>query len=151
MRIASTALSMTAVLALSTPVFAQGEGGAKDGQAAFNNACRTCHTVDKGDNRLGPSLAGIVGKKSGSVEGWSYSSALAGGKITWDEATLDKFIENPEAVAPGNNMKPFGGIADAEQRKLIVGYLAQSGGGAEKPAGGEQKPAAPAPAPAPAQ
>ncbi len=149
MRIASTVLSVTAVLALSTPVFAQGEGGAKDGQAAFNNACRTCHTVEQGDNRQGPNLSGIVGKKSGSVEGWSYSSALAGGKITWDEATLDKFIENPEAVAPGNNMKPFGGIADAEQRKLIVSYLAQggSGGGGGKPAGGEQKPAEPAPAP----
>jgi cytochrome c len=146
MRAVTSALFMSAILAAPS-AWAQDEGGAKDGQAAFNNACRTCHTVKEGDNRQGPNLAGIVGKKSGQVEGWSYSGALADGRITWDEATLDKFIENPEAVAPGNNMKPFGGIAEAEQRKLIVSYLAeQSGGGADAaPAADAEKPAEAAP------
>lgn len=100
-----------------------------DGETAYNNACRTCHSMKPGDNRLGPSLSGIVGAKSGSQEGFAYSSALKGGQITWDEATLDKFIANPDGVAAGNNMKPFTGISDAAQRATIIGYL-KSGGGA---------------------
>jgi cytochrome c len=145
MRAVTSALFISAILAAPS-AWAQDEGGAKDGQAAFNNACRTCHVVEKGDNRQGPSLHGVVGAKSGQVEGWGYSSALADGKITWDEATLDKFIENPDSVAPGNNMKPFGGIADAEQRKLIVSYLAEQSGGADAaPAAEGEKPAEAAP------
>lgn len=96
---------------------------AADGQTKFNNSCRTCHTMKEGDNRLGPNLAGIIGRKSGAAQGYSYSSALAGGKITWDEATLDKFIANPEAVAPGNNMKPYTGMTDAGERKAIIDFL----------------------------
>lgn len=101
----------------------------EDGQLLFNNACRTCHTVNEGDNRLGPSLHGVVGRKSGAVEGANYSSALAGGRITWDPQTLDKFLQDPASVAPGTTMKPFGGIASAEERASIIAYLETSGGG----------------------
>lgn len=94
-----------------------------DGQTAFNNACRTCHTVKPGDNRLGPSLHGVVGNKSGSSEGFGYSTSLAGGKLTWDEKTLDAFLADPERVAPGNNMKPFTNISSADDRKLIIDFL----------------------------
>lgn len=94
-----------------------------DGETAFNNACRTCHTTRAGDNRLGPHLAGIVGRKAGSVDDYSYSAAMKGAGLTWDAATLDTFIAKPDAVVQGNNMKPYPGIDDAAQRKAIVEFL----------------------------
>ena len=94
------------------------------GQAAFNNHCRTCHTVKEGDNRLGPSLHGISGKKAGASSGYpTYSNALKNSGVVWNEATLERFIADPEGVIPNNNMKPFKGIPDASVRKAIVDYL----------------------------
>jgi cytochrome c len=94
------------------------------GQAAFNNHCRTCHTVKEGDNRLGPSLHGIVGAKAGANSAYpNYSQAMKTAGVTWDEATLDRFIADPEAVIPNNNMKPFKGIPDAAVRKAIVAHM----------------------------
>lgn len=111
-----------AVLALATvPAAAEQEEG--DGKVAFNNACRTCHSFKEGDNRLGPSLHGIVGRKAGSIDGFAFSSAMKNSGITWDEANLDKFIANPDNVVHGNAMKPFGGISDASERAKIVSYL----------------------------
>jgi len=91
---------------------------------AFNNHCRTCHSVKEGDNRLGPSLHNIYGAKAGSSPGYAnYSQGLKSSGITWDEATLDKFIENPDQVVPNNNMKPYKGIGDQELRKQIIDFL----------------------------
>ena len=106
----------------SAPALAQ-----DNGQAAFNNACRTCHTMKKGDNRLGPSLAGVFGRKAGSLSGYIYSSSMRQSGITWDAASLDRFIADPDLVVHGNNMKPFGGLRDAAQRRAIVEFL-KSGG-----------------------
>jgi cytochrome c len=118
----ATVFSTLALLASFAPALAAEEQG-DDGQVAYNNACRTCHSFKEGDNRLGPTLHGIVGRKAGSVEGFAFSSAMKSSGITWDEANLDKFIANPEAVVNGNGMKPFGGVADAGERKKIVDYL----------------------------
>jgi cytochrome c len=100
-----------------------------DGQLAFNNACRTCHTLRDGDNRLGPNLHKIVGRKAGSAPGYGYSSAMKGADLVWDKATLDRFIANPDQVVPGHNMKPYGGIASTEERARIVAYLDASSAG----------------------
>jgi cytochrome c len=94
-----------------------------DNKMAFNNACRTCHSFKEGDNRLGPSLHGVVGRKAGSAEGFAFSPAMKSSGITWDEQTLDKFIANPDQVVSGNGMKPYTGITDAKQRSEIVAYL----------------------------
>lgn len=94
-----------------------------DGQTAFNNSCRTCHTMKEGDNRQGPNLAGIVGRKAGSLPDYNYSSSMKQSGITWDEANLDQFIANPDQVVRGNSMKPYGGITDAAQRKTIIEFL----------------------------
>ncbi|WP_409562838.1 c-type cytochrome [Hyphomicrobium sp. MC8b] len=93
------------------------------GPEAFNNNCRTCHSWKEGDNRLGPTLHGIIGRKAGTAEGFNYSNAMKSSGITWDEATLDKFITNPNAVVPNNNMKPFSGVGDAATRKQIIDFL----------------------------
>jgi cytochrome c len=102
---------------------ARAESETSDGKLAFNNACRTCHSFKPGDNRLGPTLHGVVGRKAGSVEGYQFSSAMQQSSIVWDEANLDAFIEDPNKVVHGNAMKPYGGIDDPAQRQEIVGYL----------------------------
>lgn len=125
----TAAMLMSAMFLGAAVALAQDKAAERDdGQASYNNACRTCHSTKAGDNRLGPSLAGIVGQKSGSQAGFSYSAALKDGSITWDDKTLDAFIANPEAVAPGNNMKPYTGMTDAAERAKIVAFL-KSGGG----------------------
>ena len=95
------------------------------GQLAFNNACRTCHMVREGDNRLGPNLHRVVGRKAGSLPDYAFSSAMKEAGFVWDEEKLDRFIANPDEVVPGNNMKPYGGLASSEDRKKIIAFLAQ--------------------------
>jgi cytochrome c len=118
-------------LAAALMLFAVADVGhaQEEGQVEFNNHCRTCHSVQEGDHRLGPSLHNIMGQEAGTQEGAAYSSAMQASSVVWDEETLDRFIENPDAVVPGNNMTPYSGIAEADVRAAIVGYLqAQSGG-----------------------
>jgi cytochrome c len=79
----------------------------------------------EGGNRLGPSLYGIVGKKAGTVAGFAYSDSLKNSGITWDEATLDKWIADPESVVSNNKMKPYTGMTDASARATIITFLKQ--------------------------
>ena len=117
------ALSFAAFMAISADALGQdtaGQSAAADNQLVFNNVCRTCHTLKEGDNRLGPNLHKIIGRKAGSVEGYGYSSAMKDAGLTWDKATLDRFIANPDQVVPGNKMKPYGGLTSAEERAKII-------------------------------
>ncbi|MGH6917532.1 MAG: c-type cytochrome [Geminicoccaceae bacterium] len=117
-------LPLAAALALlSGAALAQDDGAAREAQLAFNNHCRTCHVTDEGDNRLGPSLHGIIGREAGSTPGFAYSAAMANADIVWDEATLDRFIANPDAVVSGHSMKPYTGITDAGERARIIAFL----------------------------
>jgi cytochrome c len=115
-----------AMLAISQSARAQDAAGNADGQLAFNNACRTCHTLREGDNRLGPNLHKIVGRKAGALPNYAYSSAMKAADTVWDKATLDRFIANPDQVVLGHNMKPYGGIASVEERAKIVAFLEAS-------------------------
>lgn len=94
-----------------------------DPKTTYNNHCRTCHAIDPGDNRLGPTLHGVVGRKAGSVDGYSYSPGFKTTDLVWTEENLDKFIANPNAVFPGSNMATFAGLSDAEDRKAIIDYM----------------------------
>jgi len=118
LRTLAPALSLFAMLGAAQAQ--TNDGGA---QIAYNNACRTCHSMREGDHRLGPSLYGVVGRKAGSIEGFAFSSAMRSANIVWDEKTLDQFIADPEKVVHGNGMKPFGGIDDPKQRGEIIAYL----------------------------
>lgn len=93
------------------------------GKLAFNNACRTCHSLKEGDNRLGPNLYKVLGRKAGSLPNYGYSSAMKNADLIWDRTKLDRFIENPDAVVPGNNMKPYGGLASADVRAEVIVFL----------------------------
>jgi cytochrome c len=96
---------------------------AASGQQVFNNACRTCHTTKEGDNRLGPHLYRIIGRKAGSLPDYGYSSALKGADFVWDEAKLERFIANPDELVPGNSMKPYGGLASTDDRARVISFL----------------------------
>ncbi|CAN7235498.1 c-type cytochrome [Bradyrhizobium sp. LjRoot220] len=125
----AAALSGMACLLLSSSASSQTPTQGADtaaGQLLFNNACRTCHTVKEGDNRQGPNLHRIVGRKAGSLPGYGYSSAMKEAGFAWDADKLDGFMANADAVVPGNTMKPYGGLASAEDRAKIIAYL-QSG------------------------
>jgi cytochrome c len=95
-------------------------------------ACAACHTVDPGEHRTGPSLAGILGRRAGAEPTFRrYSPALRGSGLVWDEAHLDAWLADPEALVPGNRMA-FGGIDDAAARADLIAYLAdprQAAGG----------------------
>ena len=90
-------------------------------QSATFNQCAACHSVD-GSNGTGPTLKGIIGRKSGTVPGFRYSRAMKGAAITWDEESLDRYLSNPQEVVPGNIM-PFPGVTDAAQRADLIAYL----------------------------
>ena len=121
------ALSGTAYMLASPSALPQTSQGTEDaaGQQAFNNACRTCHMVKEGDNRLGPNLHKIVGRKAGSLPDYAFSGAMKEAGFVWDEAKLDRFIANPDEVVPGNSMKPYGGLSSSDDRKKIVAFLAK--------------------------
>ena len=85
--------------------------------------CSVCHAVTKGAaNGIGPSLYGVVGRKSGVVAGFNYSSALKAGKVVWTPATLDKWLTNPAVFIPGSRM-PYAGQAEAKKRAEVIAYL----------------------------
>jgi cytochrome c len=95
-----------------------------DLQLAFNDHCRECHSFVKDDNRLGPSLYGVVGRKAGTEPGYAYSESVKSSGITWTPEMLDKWIADPDAVIPGNAMSPpYSGLTDPKIRNKIVAYL----------------------------
>lgn len=84
--------------------------------------CVACHTVKPAQNRIGPTLYGIVGAKKAAVPGFVYSPALKAEKGVWSEAELDAYIANPRAKVPGTRMV-YPGMADAEKRKRLIAWL----------------------------
>jgi len=96
-------------------------GDADAGKQVFATTCSVCHSTEPGVKKLGPSLAGISGSKSGAVPGYDFSAALKAANITWDETTLDKFLQNPAADVPGTKM--FINVPSAENRENVIAYL----------------------------
>ena len=84
--------------------------------------CATCHTIKPGVNAVGPSLFGVFGKKSASVEGYAYSEAMKAAGKTWDEATLDTYLTAPMKDVPGTKMT-YAGMTDPAKRKAVIDFL----------------------------
>ena len=93
------------------------------GKTVFNSVCSICHSIQPGKNMVGPSLFGIVGRKTGSVPGFHYSPANQNANLTWDQATLDKYLQSPRTVIPGTLMT-YGGLKDDTKRADLIAYLA---------------------------
>lgn len=118
-------LAIAALSAVLMTTAAAAEGDAEKGKASFAK-CAACHAVGPdAANRVGPQLNGIVGRKPGTVEGFSYSSAMtAFGEANgaWTEELLDKYLEKPMALVKGTKMA-FAGIRKPEERADVIAYL----------------------------
>jgi cytochrome c len=109
--------------ALVLPAVASAQDAEK-GKAVFNTSCKACHDAGDGGGKVGPPLKGVVGAKSGGhAAGYAYSAAMKGANLTWDEATLDKYLSDwAKKTVPGTTMN-FPGIKDEAKRKDLIAYL----------------------------
>ncbi|MEO8567134.1 MAG: c-type cytochrome [Betaproteobacteria bacterium] len=114
--------SLGVVVLAAIPGFAAAAGDPLQGAQAFRN-CVACHSIEAGQNMTGPSLAGVIGRKAGSLPSFHrYSDALKRSGIEWNAETLDAWIFNPAGLVPGNDMR-FPGMADALARSNLIAYL----------------------------
>jgi cytochrome c len=115
---------------------AKGADPAK-GDQLFFSYCSRCHSLEPGRHLTGPSLAGFVGRKAGTAEGFRYySDALKSANLVWDEQALDAWLADPTALVPRNLMR-FQGISDPQKRLDLIAYLmaaASAGSGPAAPA-----------------
>lgn len=114
---------LAAIGGLSTAALAQGDPA--NGENVFKK-CKICHQIGEGaKNQVGPELNGVVGRKAGSLAGFSYSPAMkeAGEKgLVWNDETLHKYLENPRDFIPKNKMA-FVGLKQQKERDDVVAYL----------------------------
>ncbi|MBO9558914.1 MAG: c-type cytochrome [Caulobacter sp.] len=91
------------------------------GQQVFEQKCTMCHSLQPAPGKMGPPLAGVVGRKAATAPGFAYSTALKGSNITWSNDQLDAFIKAPGKTVPGTKM--LLGEADAAKRAAVIQYL----------------------------
>ena len=114
--------SFLAMAVMALPALA--EGSAEKGEAVFAK-CKACHEVEKGVNKVGPTLKGLVGRKAASVEGYKYSEAMTnkGAEgVVWDESTLTTYLADPKAFVPKTKMA-FAGLKKPEDVADVIAYL----------------------------
>jgi cytochrome c len=92
---------------------------AAGGKEIFARRCSGCHAVDS--EKEGPRLRGVFGRKAGSVPGFQYSDALRNSGIVWNEPSLNKWLEGPQALVPGNDMEFK--VSNADERTALIAYL----------------------------
>lgn len=116
------AMALTgSILSAAVPALAAGDADA--GKTLFAHKCSICHAPVEGQNKIGPSLWGVVGRKAGSLPGYSYSDAMKNANRTWDEATLSDYLTNPRQKIPGVKMI-FVGLPNEADRQNVIAYLA---------------------------
>ena len=98
-------------------------GDAAKGHQYFESYCSICHSPQAGRNGVGPSLFGVVGRKSASEAGYNYSPAFRAANVTWDDATLNKYLTAPREMIPGTKMS-YAGLKDDQKRADMIAYLA---------------------------
>jgi len=115
---------------------ARAAGDAARGAKVFQ-ACMACHSVEAGEHMTGPSLAHIWNRKAGAVEDFlRYSDAMKKSGVAWNDASLDKWLANPQRFLPGTSMS-FAGIREAKDRQDVIAYL-QSVSEGKAPVGARQ-------------
>ena len=96
-----------------------GVGDAVRGKLVFEKRCTGCHALNV--DREGPRLAGVFGRKAGSVPGFTYSAGLKNLGLTWNETTLEKWLSGPDMVVPDTNMGFY--VPKAEERRDVIAYF----------------------------
>ena len=120
-KLISSALVVLASIAAASGAWAQ---DADAGKASFNK-CLACHAVGEGaKNKVGPLLNGLDGRKSGTVEGYSYSEANKNSGITWNKDVFLEYIRDPKAKIPGTKMA-FAGIKNEKEANALWDYVSQ--------------------------
>jgi cytochrome c len=114
------AVALAVLAAAAAP--AQAAVDAAAGQVLFTHKCAICHTVVEGQNKAGPSLYGVVGRRAGSLATYTYSDAMKNANRTWDAATLDDYLQAPRQKIPGVKMI-FAGLPDEADRQNVIAYL----------------------------
>jgi cytochrome c len=115
-----SAVALASAMAL-TSVTAMAAGDATKGKKVFKK-CKACHSTKAGKKKVGPSMFGVVGRKAGTAKGFRFSKAMKGSGLTWDEATLDKFLKKPKKLVKKTKMG-FGGLKKDSQRADVIAYM----------------------------
>jgi cytochrome c len=115
------ALSMLGKSASGSEAALVGDGDPVHGKAVFEKRCTGCHAMAV--DREGPRLAGVYGRRAGNIAGFTYSAGLKNSGLTWNDATLEKWLSDPDLMVPDNNMS-FS-VPKAEERRNLIAYLKQ--------------------------
>ena len=99
------------------------KGDTTDGRSAFEKRCTGCHALDH--EKTGPRLAGVVGRKAGTVSGFPYSDAIKKSEVVWNETVLEKWLTDPETVIPDNDMAFR--LDNPVERAAIIAFLKETG------------------------
>ncbi len=117
------AIVMTSVVFLLSFHRAAAAADPDAGRQVFRSVCTLCHDTAEGRNRVGPSLFGVVGRKTGTVPGYVYSDANKNSGLVWTPDVLDRYLVSPQAVVPGTKMG-YPGLKDDQKRADVIAYLA---------------------------
>ena len=115
-------MGLAATLAIVAAGSAWADGDAGAGKAVFER-CASCHSPDAGVNSVGPSLHGIIGRHSASVDGYTYNVGMTEFNKTWDAALLDTYLADPRGTVPGSKVCTPG-VKSAKDRQDLIAYLA---------------------------
>ncbi|MGF1624008.1 MAG: c-type cytochrome [Alphaproteobacteria bacterium] len=127
-------MKSTAVHALTLSVLLVGSAGSAmadgdpvRGEELFRQ-CMACHSLNEGENRVGPSLYGMFGREAGTVDRYNYTPAMRDSGIVWTADTLDAHLADPRGFIPGNRMGMTfpRGVSDAQDRADLISYLEQA-------------------------
>jgi cytochrome c len=119
MQYRSLSVASGVALCLALSLGAAAAADAEHGKSLFQT-CAACHT-DRPD-ALGPSLKGVVGRKSAALEDFRYSNPMKRANLVWDEDNLRAYISDPQGKVKGNRM-PYGGVSDPKDVDDIIAYL----------------------------
>lgn len=112
------------VACLLWPLAGHAAGDSGRGEILYESRCGGCHALDA--DRVGPRHRGLLGRRAGSVTGFGYSEALAAANLVWDRESLDRWLRDPEATVPGQNMNLR--VKAPEDRADIIAYLIRESG-----------------------
>jgi len=120
-----TSLALARVQAVGDAgLYPGGAGDPTRGAALFDKRCTGCHSLTQ--NHQGPRLQGVYGRTSGSIADYAYSQALKKSNVLWDQTTLDKWLSDPDAFIPGNEMDFL--VSKPQERLDLIAFLKQASG-----------------------